>query len=155
MEAQPHAFCVYGTLKRGLSNHHLIAESVREVVPATIQGRLYDAGPFPALAAGTEAVRGEVLMVEPSALPHLLTVLDELEGYDPVDPDGSMYVRRIVSAATDDRDVVAAHAYFYNRDPAGLRHLPGGLWSGPSAPEVAAEQGELAEFGRHVREFGR
>ncbi len=155
MDAQPHAFFVYGTLKQGLSNYHLIAAFVRTSVPATIRGRLYDVGPFPALAAGDEVVRGEVLTVEPTALPHLLAILDDLEGYYPSDPAGSMYVRRIVAAVTGDGGAVEAHAYFYNREPTGLCHLPGGVWSGPSASEVAEGAGELTDFGRHVREFGR
>ena len=155
MDAQPHALFVYGTLKQGLSNYHLIAAFVRTAIPATIRGRLYDVGPFPALAVDDEVVHGEVLTVEPIALPHLLAILDDLEGYYPDDPTGSMYVRRIVTAATGDGGAVEAHAYFYNRDPAGLRHLPGGLWSGPSAPEGAEGAGELFDFGRHVRDFGR
>src|SRR5690349_20067775 len=96
------AFFVYGTLKQGQSNYPLVAAAVRAAIPATIRGRLYDVGPFPALAAGDEAVRGEVLMVEPAELPRLLTVLDALEGFVPSDPAGSMYLRRVVSAATDD-----------------------------------------------------
>ena len=155
MGAQPHAFFVYGTLKQGLSNYHLIADSVRAAMPATIRGRLYDVGPFPALAAGDEPVRGEVLTVEPDALPRLLAVLDRLEGYESGDLDGSIYIRRVVAATTDDGRAVEAHAYFYNRDPGGLRHLPAGEWSGPSALEVAEGADELADFGRHVREFGR
>ena len=50
---------------------------------------------------------------------------------------------------------IAAYAYFYNRDPSGLRHLPGGEWRGPSAADVAEVSDELTDFGRHVREFPR
>ncbi|MFN8511917.1 MAG: hypothetical protein U0841_04870 [Chloroflexia bacterium] len=46
------------------------------------------------------------------------------------------------------------YAYFYNHDPAGLRHLPGGEWRSPSADEVAAVSDELTDFGRHVRRDG-
>ena len=149
------AFFVYGTLKRGQANFSLVAAAVRAVVPATIRARLYDVGPFPALAEGDEAVRGEVLTVDPAELPRLLAVLDDLEGYLSADPAGSMYLRRVVTAATDDGREVAAFAYFYNRDPAGLRHLPDGEWRGPSADEVAEVSGELTAFGRRVREFPR
>ena len=155
MVEEPAAFFVYGTLKRGQSNYPLIEEAVRGMVPATIRGRLYDVGPFPALAEGDEAVRGEVLVVDPVELPRLLSVLDELEGYLPSDPAGSMYVRRAVVAAADDGGEVAAYAYFYNRDPVGLRHLPGGDWRGPSTDAVVEVSEELTGFGRHVREFRR
>ena len=151
----PAAFFVYGTLKRGQANYPLVAAAVREAVPATIRGRLYDVGPFPALAEGDGAVRGEVLTVDPGELPRLLPVLDALEGYVPSDPVGSMYVRREIAATMDEGGEVAAFAYFYNRDPEGLRHLPGGEWLGPSADTVAEVSEELTGFGRHVREFRR
>ncbi|MFN8541577.1 MAG: gamma-glutamylcyclotransferase family protein [Thermomicrobiales bacterium] len=155
MAEGPAAFFVYGTLKRGQANYPLVAAAVRGVLPATIRGRLYDVGPFPALAEGDETVRGEVLVDEPDGFPRLLTVLVSLEGSVPSDPAGSMYLRRVVAAATDDGREVAAYAYFYNRDPAGLRHLPGGEWRGPSAAEVAEVSDELTNFGRHVRDFPR
>jgi gamma-glutamylcyclotransferase (GGCT)/AIG2-like uncharacterized protein YtfP len=155
MAEGPAAFFVYGTLKQGQSNYPLVAEAVRAVIPATIRGRLYDVGPFPALAEGDEAVRGEVLLVEPTELPRLLTVLDALEGFVPSDPASSMYLRRVVTAAPDAGGEIAAYAYFYNRDPSGLRHLPGGEWRGPSAADVTEVSGELTDFGRHVREFPR
>ena len=149
-------FCfVYGTLKRGQANHHLIAAAVRSATPATIHGRLYDVGPFPALAEGDDAVRGELLLIEPTELARVLAILDDLEGYAPSDPTGSIYLRRVVAAATDDGREVAAHAYFYNRDTAALCHLPAGEWHGPSAAEVATVSEELSLFGRHVRDFRR
>ena len=151
----PAAFFVYGTLKRGQSNYPLVEAAVCGVVPATIRGRLYDVGPFPALAEGDEAVRGEVLAVDPGELSRLLAMLDQLEGYLPSDPAGSIYLRRVVTAATDAGGEVAAYAYVYNGDPAGLRHLPDGEWRGPSADDVAEVSEELTGFGRHVREFRR
>ncbi len=149
-----HCF-VYGTLKRGQSNYRLIAEAVRVVTPATVAGRLYDLGPFPALGPGDDRVRGELLLIEPTLLAHTLTVLDELEGYRPTDPRGSIYVRQVVDAVTNDGEGIAANAYFYNRDTAALRYLPTGEWAGPSAAEVATLSGELVDFGRHVRHFRR
>ena len=155
MAGAPHTFFVYGTLKRGQTNYPLIATAVRVATPATIRGRLYDVGPFPALGEGEEPIRGELLTVDPADVPRLLALLDALEGYAPADPAGSIYLRRVVVAATADGREVAAYAYFYNRDPAALRHLPGGEWHGPSAAEVVAGSEELAAFGRHVRDFPR
>jgi gamma-glutamylcyclotransferase (GGCT)/AIG2-like uncharacterized protein YtfP len=155
MAVEPSQCFVYGTLKRGQSNYALIAPSVRGALPATIRGRLYDVGPFPALAHGAETVQGELLLIAPEALADLLVVLDDLEGYDAADPTGSFYLREIVSATTAEGREHAAYAYFYNRDSAELRHLPDGEWHGPSAAEVAAVSDELDRFGRHVREFRR
>ena len=152
--APSHCF-VYGTLKRGQSNYSLIAESVREALSATIRGRLYDVGPFPALAHGDDVVHGELLLIAPEAMADVLVVLDDLEGYDAADPIGSFYLREIVTAITADGQEHAAYVYFYNRDAAALQHLPAGEWRGPSAAEVAAVSDELDAFGRHVREFRR
>lgn len=154
MAVEPAAFFVYGTLKRGQSNHQLIAPAVLTAVPATIRGRLYDVGPFPALGPGDDVVHGELMTVASADLPRLLATLDDLEGYEPADPAGSMYRRRIVAATVAGREL-AAFAYFYNRPPVGLRHLPGGTWDGPSAAEVAPLSDELTDFGRHVRDFRR
>ena len=148
-------FFVYGTLKRGQSNYPLVAAAVRGITPATIRGRLYDVGPFPALAVGDDAVSGEVLTVAPEALARLLVVLDDLEGYELGDPEGSMYVRRVVLATTVAGGTVRAYAYFYNRDPGGLRYLPEGVWHGPSAAEITDGPGELVVFGRRVQAFGK
>lgn len=155
MAVEPSHCFVYGTLKRGQSNYPLIAGAVRAVLPATIRGRLYDVGPFPALAHGDETVHGELLLIASEALVDLLVMLDELEGYDAADPTGSFYLREIVAATTADGQEYAAYVYFYNRDTAALHHLPAGEWRGPSAVEVAAVSDELDEFGRHVRDFRR
>lgn len=155
MTIEPSYCFVYGTLKRGQSNYPLIAAAVRAASPATIRGRLYDVGPFPALAHGDETVHGELLLISPEALADILVLLDRLEGYDAADPVGSFYLREIVAATTVDGREDVAYSYFYNRETASLHHLPDGEWRGPSAAEVAAVSDELDEFGRHVREFRR
>lgn len=155
MVVEPHTFFVYGTLKRGQANYPLVAAVARDTAPATILGRLYDVGPFPALAEGNELVHGEIFSVDPPAVPGLLELLDDLEGYDPADPAGSIYRRRVVAATTTDGSTVSAYAYFYNRDPATLRQLPSGTWGGPSAAEVPPLSDELIGFGRRVRDFPR
>ncbi len=155
MAVEPSHCFVYGTLKRGQSNYPLIAAAVRAASPATIRGRLYDVGPFPALAHGDETVSGELLLIASEALADVLVTLDDLEGYDVADPTGSFYLRGVVAATTADGREYAAYVYFYNRETDGLHHLPDGAWHGPSAAEVAAVSAELDEFGRHVRDFRR
>ena len=155
MDTTPGYCFVYGTLKRGQSNHHLIAKVVREITSATVAGRLYDLGPFPALGPGDGRVRGELLLIDPALLDPTLRLLDELEGFVPSDLHGSIYLREIAEATTDRGQVIAASLYRYNRDPAPLRYLPGGEWTGPSADEITTTTGELVDFGRHVRYFRR
>ena len=155
METTPEYCFVYGTLKRGQSNHGLIAAAVRAAIPATVAGRLYDLGPFPALGPGDDRVRGELLLIDPALLTSTLTLLDELEGFVPADPRGSIYLREVAPARTEAGETIAANLYRYNRGPAALRYLPDGEWAGPSAAEIITLSGELGDFGRHVRAFRR
>lgn len=155
MATVPDYCFVYGTLKRGQSNHHLIAHVARAITAATVAGRLYDLGPFPALGPGDDRVHGELVLIAPALLAPTLRLLDELEGFVPSDPRGSIYLREIAEATTARGQTIAANLYRYNRDPAALRYLPGGEWTGPSADEIATTTGELVDFGRHVRYFRR
>src|SRR5262245_11739888 len=71
---------VYGTLKRGESNHTLLAGQVfvREATTAPAY-RLHDCGPHPALVEAAEhgrSIRGEVYLVQAAAFDRL----DILEG---------------------------------------------------------------------------
>lgn len=135
---------VYGTLRRGgRLHHHLRTEAGHAsfVGIGTIDGVLYEV----ADGARDEAL-GDfsypcIRIDEPGAVvvelfdvhePTLLDHLDEIEGYDPDDPAGSEYHRRLVPV----RDVaigagpVHAWVYVYLRaalDPA--RRLPHGDWS--------------------------
>lgn len=144
MTVEPRHCFVYGTLKRGQVNYPLIAEAVSAALPATIRGRLYDVGRFPALAHGDEIVHGELLLIAPEALEDVLVALDDLEGYDASDPAASFYLREIVTATTDDGQEHAAYIYFFNQDTAELPYLPGGAWPGPhaAAPANPADESE-------------
>jgi gamma-glutamylcyclotransferase (GGCT)/AIG2-like uncharacterized protein YtfP len=70
----------YGTLKRGCSNHRLLAGQTYLGPARTQPGfRLYDLGGYPGIAACTGdrlGVAGEVWKIEPATL----TALDEFEG---------------------------------------------------------------------------
>ena len=47
---------VYGTLKRGFANHDRFCHNAVDVQPATVCGRLYDLGSFPALEVPEETI---------------------------------------------------------------------------------------------------
>lgn len=70
---------VYGTLRRGESNHRYVAEARRLGGHVTAPGyTLYDTGPFPAaMAGGSTAIVGEVYAVDRRGF----RLLDRLEGY--------------------------------------------------------------------------
>ncbi len=108
---------VYGTLKRGQRNHHLLAGQrfVRSV--ATAPGFcLYDLGPYPALVPDADGgpVRGELFAVSGSATAEL----DDFEGV----PD--LFDRRRV--ALDDGTTAWIYVY--------LRPIPDGTPSGDEWP---------------------
>lgn len=70
---------VYGTLKKGYSNHRLL-ENYKFKGTELIEGRykLYDLGPFPGIKPGNGNLFIEIYEVDDQAG---LNSLDELEGY--------------------------------------------------------------------------
>ena len=47
---------VYGTLKRGFPNHDRFCRNALDIQPATVWGRLYDLGAFPAIEVPEESI---------------------------------------------------------------------------------------------------
>ncbi|HAS6311208.1 TPA: gamma-glutamylcyclotransferase [Vibrio vulnificus] len=71
-----HLVFVYGTLRKGESNHHYLQHS--EFLGGCQSGqeyRLYDLGDYPAVGEGNRAVSGEVYLIDDATL----QVLDKLE----------------------------------------------------------------------------
>jgi gamma-glutamylcyclotransferase (GGCT)/AIG2-like uncharacterized protein YtfP len=100
---------VYGTLKRGYGNHHILADSRFVGEGETVaRCRLFNSG-FPVLrrrlnldGPWNAPVRGEIYEV---TNPETLARLDRLES------EGFMYHRRIKKIRTDDGQIVKAHTY--------------------------------------------
>jgi len=88
-----HVF-VYGTLRRGGSNHFRMAGS-EPVTPGTVRGKMYRISWYPGLVLGPEGqVAGEVYAVGDEQL----RALDEFEGVS-ADEEGSEY-RRVKTVVT-------------------------------------------------------
>lgn len=122
---------VYGTLKRGMSNHNRFCGDALTIEPAVTTGRLYHLPyGFPAMFDALEGqVFGEV-MTFPD-IRKTLERLDRLEGYHPAD-GRSHYIRidKAVSILNGDR-VVSSWIYTYPNDrlrPDFIR-VPSGCWS--------------------------
>jgi gamma-glutamylcyclotransferase (GGCT)/AIG2-like uncharacterized protein YtfP len=115
-EAKPEnvtAVFVYGTLKRGECRARFWPRDPIALEPAVIRGRLYDLGPYPALAPGDDAIRGELWRFAPDDMAETLRVLDEVEGATQL---GNAYYRRIVvTCQCDDGRHCAAFAYEFAR----------------------------------------
>ena len=91
--------------------------------PAAMTGRLYNLGPYPALAPGSGLVRGQLFAVQ---APAALRVLDGFEDYHPGDPQGSEYLRQTWPLADQE---ASAWVYVYNRPVYGLKPVPRGDWA--------------------------
>lgn len=92
---------VYGSLLRGLPNHHVIDQGEPQGT-GTVQGRLVDLGYFPGLTPAAGRVLGELYAVTGETLSRL----DALEGHP------HFYRRDLVPVATDQGERWA-WAYFY------------------------------------------
>jgi gamma-glutamylaminecyclotransferase len=113
---------VYGTLKRGGTNHHYIAGQ-QFVAEARTEPRfrLYELEGFPGMIVDPEnglSVQGEIWAVDDTAL----ALLDELEGIDL-----GIYARQPIPLLPP-HHTLAVEGYLYLRPIVGRRDL-GGFWA--------------------------
>ena len=133
---------VYGTLLSGNRARSAFAHLFRGAGrPAWTDGRLYhlpEGYPTLLLEPAEVPVRGElVVLVDPTVA---LPALDDYEGYDPVAPEGSLYVRQVVEVHTEDG---AAEAWVYA--------CPNFLRDDVIARGLAVEDGDWRGFLRRGR----
>jgi gamma-glutamylcyclotransferase (GGCT)/AIG2-like uncharacterized protein YtfP len=107
----------YGTLMTGFDRRRKagIEDQLRYIARGSIQAALFDLGIYPAAIPMAEAdgrVWGEVYQIRDPGT--VLSVLDEIEGYSPEDPDRSLYTRAEVPARLEDGRAVDVWVYFYN-----------------------------------------
>ncbi|GAA0697430.1 gamma-glutamylcyclotransferase [Marinobacterium maritimum] len=111
---------VYGTLKRGQSNHHYLA-SAEYLGGAQLQGfALYDLGPWPAVKQEPGVIQVEVYAVDAPTF----AALDELEDYCAIAPAQGLYDRIEV-----DTPCGRAWLYLYNHEVRPAQRLPDGIWT--------------------------
>ncbi|MBK8804980.1 MAG: gamma-glutamylcyclotransferase [Fibrobacteres bacterium] len=79
---------VYGTLRSGQPNAPRLGGATF-LGMGTTSGKLIHLGDYPALVPGDGTVIGELYELPLAAL----TRIDELEGFDPADPEGSLFLR--------------------------------------------------------------
>jgi gamma-glutamylcyclotransferase (GGCT)/AIG2-like uncharacterized protein YtfP len=117
---------VYGLLKRGFALNHHCAQGTY-IGDATVRGALYSLGEYPGMVEGDGSVHGELYRFPDIAL--ALEVLDEIEEYDPQNPENSLYVRVVKQAVLDkNATTMPAWVYLYNRDVKGLPRIKSGNW---------------------------
>lgn len=105
MHPTPQLVFVYGTLRRGGSNHFRMA-GAEFLAPGTVMGRMYKIDWYPGLVlddAGDE-IHGEVFSIGPE----LLGELDVFEGVSAGEVEGSEYRRVPVTVVLQDSRTVTA-----------------------------------------------
>lgn len=118
--AETHYVAVYGTLKRGYSNHRLLVRArflgtdhLRSIV-------LFDLGHCPgARERPSHGVLVEVYEVDSTGLARL----DELEGYNAKAPESGVYTRKRLGTRHGE-----AWVYLYNGPVRGCRRISRGSW---------------------------
>lgn len=112
---------VYGTLKRGMTNHRLLEEARYVGSDLLTSITLYDLGDYPAaLLESSEGIQVEVYEVSDAQIADL----DRLEEIDPRNPDAGLYSRCICQTRHGN-----AWIYIYNRAVDGRARIDNGSWT--------------------------
>lgn len=101
--------------------------------PASLRGRLFDVGLYPAAVPTPLAlsrIHGEIWRL-PRVHDDLLAMLDRYEGCGPGSERMPPYRRTRVQVRTPNGQPVETWMYVWNRSTAGLMPIPGGRWREP------------------------
>lgn len=111
---------VYGTLKRGCSNHHLLMRARFLGTDHLNSIVLHDLGPYPgAVEQPSQGILVEVYEVDERTFARV----DALEGYSAQAPERGEYTRQ-----QRDTRFGPAWVYFYNGSVRGCRRITRGAW---------------------------
>ncbi len=132
----------YGSLMRGLGALDALPSryALRYVGPCQVQGKLYDLGPYPGLreidataTSGRETRSARVVQAELHSIldTRVVEELDHFEGYEPGQPEASLYLRkRVPLLSPTDRALTGNRAwvYIYNDTPDPSQRVDSGDW---------------------------
>ena len=99
-----------------------VGDQLSYVGRCEISGCLFDLGDYPGLLLGEGIVHAELYEIGDASV---IQRLDAYELYDSDDPEGSLYIRRLVRLARPDCD---AWLYVYNRDVSEKACITSGDW---------------------------
>lgn len=125
MDTSPQQVFVYGTLRRGGSNHFRMA-GAEFLTSGTIRGWMYRIDWYPGLvldSAGAE-IHGEVYAVGPE----LLSVLDVFEGVSVGEVEGSEYRRVETTVMQQDSQTLSAWVWEWRGPVNERQRVSGGDW---------------------------
>ena len=121
---------VYGTLKKGRRlDRKAFADLRTSVQEATIEGSIFDLGPYPTIKLdGKGLVIGEVHTFPEKHMENVKRVMDSIEGYNSSYPDKGLYNCHKVKATLKDGEVVVAWTYEYNGPVDPECRIKEGVW---------------------------
>lgn len=106
-------FFVYGSLMPGQSNFYLWQEAVVQSRPGQLpKARLYQWGPYPILLDSAELiVHGVIIDLDPVHYLKTVRIIDQLEGFDPQQPEKGAYRRVIRPVLAPSCEWISAWVY--------------------------------------------
>ncbi len=115
---------LYGSLMTGFDGQREagVEGALTLLGPCTVEGQLFDLGRYPGLCPHPGQVQGEFHEVHDEGT---LARIDAFECYDPLQPAGSLFVRRLVTLARPGRE---AWLYVYNRRVDAAQRIASGSW---------------------------
>jgi gamma-glutamylcyclotransferase (GGCT)/AIG2-like uncharacterized protein YtfP len=119
----------YGTLRPVFAPDEIapVVEKLRSVGEGFVSGVLYDFGDFPGAVLdplSDRKITGTVFKLPEGA--GILRQLDDYEGYDPDDPDKSLFIRSLCSVVLTNGTILECWVYVYNRESGQGRVLING-----------------------------
>ena len=102
------------------------AAHARGMTECTMKYNLKGWSAFYKTAGGAGTIRGELYSFED--LPAALDVLDDVEEFDPANPEGSEFVRDARRVRRDDGTELSAWVYVYNQPRGSAPIIPSGDW---------------------------
>ncbi|HEY4054122.1 MAG TPA: gamma-glutamylcyclotransferase family protein [Terriglobales bacterium] len=106
-----------------------VVRRLRRISRGKVKGQLYDLGDYPgAVLSKTGAVIVGQIFELPED-PEVLQKLDEYEGFDPAQPQASLFVRKKALVSVNNAKRVWCWVYVYNRHPGRSSAVVGGDFS--------------------------
>jgi len=134
---------VFGTLMKGYGNHRVMEQAQGKYVGrAVMYGKdmyyAYTKGGFPAIIHGKGKVYGEVYKLPDSEIEfvdwfgqkikvHPISILDNLEGYNPSrEPSHNMYLRKKSKVLLENGTYLWVSYYYWNREVSSKMRINSG-----------------------------
>jgi gamma-glutamylcyclotransferase (GGCT)/AIG2-like uncharacterized protein YtfP len=131
---------VYGSLHTASNPfYRLLMKNSRKIGEGTVQGNLYFLGRYPGAVITKDGnkIYGSVYLLNDL---QLFDELDKYEEYNPLNPQGSLFIRKTVTVTGEDGKKHRAWIYVYNREVSGKRLIKSGNYGQYRKRKVAVKQ---------------